>query len=120
MFGSKEQSAREPESFMPQHKGVEPFMFIWVIQVTVSYKPVGSPNYGCTDSRVVFFGDLQSHDDFITFVNGQTSGASRIIRIVHDYGKQKWFNDKLWILGTLSNVYINGNFNPAFKPTVGA
>ena len=110
---------------MPQHKGVEPFMFIWVIQVTVSYKPtcfdgsLCSKSYACTDSRVVFFGDQGSHDDYLTFINGQVSGASRIIRLVHDYGKVRWFNDKLWILFTLQNVFINGNFDPNFRPTIG-
>jgi hypothetical protein len=103
---------------MPQHKGVEPFMFIWVIQVTVTYKGTGSQHYDCVDSRVVFFGDQQTHDDFLTFVNGQKSGGTRIIRVVHDYQRQKWFNDKLWILATLQNVYINGNFNPAILPIV--
>ena len=99
-------------------------MFIWVVQVVVSYKPscfdgsVCSKSFACSDSRVVFFGDQQGHDDFLAFINGQTSGGSRIIRLVHDYGKQKWFNDKLWILFTLQNVYVNGNFSPTFRPTL--
>jgi len=110
---------------MPQHKGVEPFTFIWVIQVSVSYKPACfdnstcSKSYACTDRKCVFFGDQAGHDDFLTFINGQTSGASRIIRLVQDYGRQKWFNDKLWIIGTLQNLYVNGNFNPNFFPLVG-
>jgi hypothetical protein len=109
---------------MPQHKGVEPFMYIWIVQVAVSYKPLCfdnstcSKSFACTDSRVVFFGEQRSHDDFLEFLNHQTAQQSRIIRLVHDYGRQRWFNDKLWILFTLQNVYINGNFDPSFKPTV--
>ena len=111
---------------MPQAKGHEPFMFIWVIQVSVSYKPACfdnsscSKSYACIDRSCVFFGDQQSHDDYLTFVKGQTFTASRIIAVVHDYGRQKWFNDKLWILGTLSNLFVNGNFSPSFLPVVGA
>ena len=112
---------------MPQHKGFEPFMRIWVVQVTVSYHPTCFDNsicqqsLSCTDSRVVFFGDQQSHDDFINYIAGQVGGsrAARIIRLVRDYGQQKWWNDKVWILFTLQNVYINGNFDPTFRPVIG-
>jgi hypothetical protein len=80
---------------MPQHKGVEPWMYIWVVQVTRSYKGFGATNYDCTDSRVAFFGDQQSHDDFLAFINAQKSGAAAIIRLVRDYERQKWYNDKI-------------------------
>jgi hypothetical protein len=102
---------------MPQHTGVEPWMRIWVVQVSRQSKPSGGTNFTCFDNRVAIFTDKPGHDAFIQFLNGpQSPTASAIIRLVHDYGEQRWFNDKAWIQAQLNDIYLNGNWIPDLQP----
>jgi hypothetical protein len=101
---------------MPQRKGFEPFFYIWVVTVVRTYRPPFSQNFGCADSRVAFFTIEQSYLDFKKFVSSQGANQSAYISIVHDYGRQKWWNDKYWIDLQLHDVYINGNFVPNASP----
>jgi len=102
---------------MPRPKGFEPFMRIWVIQVRIRYKGNLSTNYDCADSKCVFFIDLQSYLDYKNFIaTGQLTSSPRHIELAADYGEQKWWNDKIWFVQQMQNLFINGNFSPALQP----
>jgi hypothetical protein len=102
---------------MPQHKGFEPFMRIWVLQVRIRYKGTGSSNYDCADSRCIFFVDAQSYSDYLAFIaTGQRTSDPRHIELVTDFGERKWWNDKLWFATQMNNLFTNGYFDPTLQP----
>jgi hypothetical protein len=102
---------------MPQHKGFEPFMRIWVLSVRVRYKGTLSANYDCADTKCVFFGDEQSYLNYKTFIaTGQLSSSPRHIELATDIGLANWYNEKVWILTQLQNIFVNGFFDKHLAP----
>ena len=99
---------------MPQHPGFEPFMWIWVIQAEVNQ--VQSGKITATFLKVNFFVTEQGYLDWKDFLTHQTATQAFIYNIRTDYGRQKWYNDKVWIQATLNNSFINGNFSPSIVP----
>lgn len=101
---------------MPNARGYEPFSYIWVLQVNVGLT-IPSFFFDCTtktgtwrENRCRYFMDQIGYDFYKAHI---PSG----IRIVQDYGRQKWFNDKFWIQQQLMDEVINGNFIPNLQPT---
>jgi len=105
---------------MPQHKGFEPFTFLWALQVRVRYKGIGASSYDCADTKMVFFADETSKNNYANFIaTGQKSSDPRHIELVRDLGRVKWFNDRLWIVQQMMDVFTNGNFDENLLPIVG-
>ena len=89
---------------MPQRRGFHPYMRLWVVQYR-QWLPAVMTNV----LKVRFFSDQASHDSFVA---DPGSGKS----IAADYGMQKWYNEKSWMLAQLSDLEINDNFIPNLPP----
>lgn len=101
---------------MPQHPGFEPFMFIWVIQVEISEKVPFTTSTRFLYLKVIYFTTEQGYLDWKNWLPTQTTTQARYFSIRSDYGKQKWYNDKVWIQAQLSNQFTNGNWSPNLLP----
>ncbi len=84
-------------------------MRIWVMQVRVHFA-TGELFLSCR-----FFGTEPDYSAYKNYLAGQPNKLP-FIELVKDYGEQRWFNDRLWILFQLQDVVINGNFLPNLDP----
>jgi hypothetical protein len=95
---------------MPQHKGTEPWTDMWIMQVRVQLAQTSNLFLSCR-----YFASEAGYLTYKDWLKAQPLKAPYIY-LVSDYGKQKWFNDKLWINFQLNDLVINGNFQPNFSP----
>jgi hypothetical protein len=97
---------------MPQPPGFEPYSEIWVVQVRWRYNLGGfyTPSttwlLGCR-----YFVSESGYNSYKSWLINRTD-----ISLVQDYGKQKWYNTKLWVNTQLMDQAINGNFSPNLLP----
>jgi hypothetical protein len=101
---------------MPRPKGFEPYTNLWVVQVRNQY-PTPTSVFSCQTmflSCRYFF----SLDQYLAWKQWQASQPLKLpyTYVVSDYGRQHWYNDKLWIQTQLQNLVINGNFQPDLQP----
>jgi len=102
---------------MPQPKGFEPRTFIWVLQVRKSNFTSGVFNYD--QLAVYIFVTEGGYTDFKAWLPTQKPGtkfSGFVLGIAADYGRQNWFNDKVWMQQQFSDFAINGNFIPNLQP----
>jgi len=89
-------------------------MFIWVLQIEVNQ--VQNGKIVATFLKVNIFVTEQGYLDFKNFLQHQTAQQAFIFVMRTDYGRQKWWNDKVWIQAQMNNSFINGNFSPNLLP----
>jgi len=104
---------------MARPKGFEPYMRIWVVQVSRqtrlnSTKPF---NYSPAQLTVAFFTDAVSYGEYKSFLRNQdpAAGPSILLGLRADYGEQKWWNDKVWFQLQMNDL-LAGNFQPNIQP----
>jgi len=110
---------------MPQHKGVEPFSYVWILQVRVKFLPASI--FCCTQCdpgkyfpvylSIRLFTTEQAYLNYKSWISAQPNHLP-YIEIVTDYGRCRWFNDKDWISFQMNDIVINGNFFPTQTASV--
>ncbi len=89
-------------------------MFVWVIQAEVNQ--VINNKIAATFLKVNLFVTEQGYLDWKAWTTHQTAQQAYIYNIRADYGRQKWYNDKVWIQTQMNDMFVNGNFVPNLQP----
>jgi hypothetical protein len=89
-------------------------MWVWVLQLYVNQ--VGGGKITATYRRCNIFVTEAGYNDFKSWLTTQTANQAFIYQIAADYGRQKWYNDKVWFQLQMNDMFINGNFIPNLQP----